>query len=495
MHKYKHVAYFLLTTTFIALFHADKAFSLGPIIDFDKFPVTGPKEYPGNSTDGLWKYTSGKNDTFATFKGSCGFWNTKEIDAFPGNYEYMNLYKNDYNSSAMGWTAYAFFEIDDKVSIKGNSLKITVTGGVTSAGTHGSPLFNKEEYLDYVESGKDPVAHDGVRLTSDARIYFMNETYNNANYPLRTAKGANTFSFYVYLPEGLSNKSDAPNPSDLKHNDTMHTGPFNGIGGHWYHSYLNSGGGWIHVNQGTHPRHNNAFSDASKYPYPSYSVRSYGVDYYSNMYAIYLALGSYSPGAIPLYNIWFDEPTFLYDDYPQNHETINSIAVGYYPHKDFLFEMSFHDKYTGNAYASSTYEIRYSFSQITNDNWHSATPVMVQADSYYGIPARTDGIMKKVNSSRQQVWVPFKLASATDEALLTPGKTIFFAVKDVSQDPNNLQLINPVHNRGRQYAKYPNTFDFEGDAPALPLIKRIDFFISEGNNTQLIKAPSILLIK
>lgn len=480
MNRVKTITSNLVSAALCSLLFAGNAFSVGPLVKFENFPVTGATEYPADSTDGLWKYSSGQHNTFFHFYGSCGYWNTDDLDDHPGVNEFFNLYKNSYNNAHMGWTSHAFFEIDDKVAISGKSLKITVTGGVTETGTHGLPLFNKEDYLDLVNAGKDPVAHDGVRLKSDARLYFINESYNNGNYPLRAAAGANTFSYYVYLPEGITNKSSSPNSGDLAHNATMHTGPFNASGGHFYHTFYVSGGGWIHVNQGAHPQHNNSFDNASKYPYPSMSIRDYGTSYYNTMYAMYLALGSYYEGALPQYNIWFDEPTFLYDSYPQNNETINSTAIGYYPKKDNLFELSFEGKYKNNAYSNATYEIRYSFSQMTNENWTSAKPVNIQTDSYYKIPARADGIMKKVNAWRQTVWVPFKL-QAEDVGKLTAGTTVYFAIKDVSQNPNNLQVPNPLYNSGRQYANYPDLFDFAGDKVALSLIKRIDFFIASSH--------------
>lgn len=456
----------------------DTAFCTGPVIDFDSFPATGPSEYQIDSTDGLWRYSSATTNTFADFYGSCGFWNTDELDDHPGVNEFFYLYKNSYNNEHMGWTLHQYLEIDDDVSVSGKSLKITVTGGVTADGTHGLPLFHKEEYLAYLGNSQDPIANDDAEMTGDSRLYFMNESYNYQNYPLRAASGANDFRYYVYLQDGVTNKTNPQyeyNPSI-----TMHTGPFNGTGGHWYHYFHVSGGGWVHVRQGAHPQHNNSWSSSTDYPYPSLSVRNYGIDYYNSMYAIYMALGTLAPSAVPPYSVWFDNPEFVYDDYTENNETINSIAVGYYPQRDNVFEISFLGKYKNNAYCGATYEIRYSFAQITNENFSSATPIKVQADSFYNISESTAGILKKINNYRQQVWATFKLASTSDEALLTPGTTIYFAVKDVSQDPTNLQVPNPLYNKGRSYSTYPDTFDFAGDEAALPLIKRIDYTVAAG---------------
>ena len=127
--------------------------------------------------------------------------------------------------------------------------------------------------------------------------------------------------------------------------------------------------------------------------------------------------------------------------------------------------------------------MRYSFSPITNNNWNQATPAHIVADSRYGIDDRSDGKFAKWWPYYQAVWAPFRLASSADEAKLTAGVKVYFAIKDISQVNGN--GASPVLDCGvgnwgtcgRDYASHGDTFDFAGDKPVLNLIKRIDFII------------------
>jgi hypothetical protein len=209
--------------------------------------------------------------------------------------------------------------------------------------------------------------------------------------------------------------------------------------------------------------------------------------YFNSMYRWYITFWPYEGIAKPGYNIWVDEIEFIYDAEPQNNETINSPAITY--HEDTKeFEIGFSDKYKNNQYSFSTYELRYSFSQITNSNWSQAMPVQILADSRFGIGDRSDGKFAKWWPYYQSVWAPFQLANATDEAKLTAGARIYFAIKDVSQINGNAK--SPVQNCGignwntcgRDYANQGSSFDYAGDQPVLNLIKRIDYIIPGGEN-------------
>jgi hypothetical protein len=455
----------------------NNASAAGVYQNFDALPVTGENEIPGDG--GGWKYTSHITNTYDSFYGSCGWWNTTTYPEHPGTIEYFKLYKNSYNNPHMGYESFAFLEIDDTNSISGHSLKATIVGGKKDNGnggveTHGLPLFTKEEYLSYINNGQDPVDSE---LVGNARLYLMNSSYNNGNYPIPAAVGANKLSYYVFLPQGLSNVSGSKNwPAK-----TFDSAPFNHIGGHWYNDGYLNGGGWAHVIVDTHPQHNNSWSSADEYPYPSYSLRAYDESFFNSLYAIYLSIGMYSGTAYPKYSIWFDEIKFVNDPYytQQNNETINSPSVMLHVDEK-IFEMGWSGKYKNFGESKATYEVRYSFSQISNDSWVNAIPVHVQEHHQFNITANTQGIVKKPHNYRQPVWLSFKLRPK-DENKLVPGTTICFAIKDISQNPNNLQVPNPAHHHGRDYANHMNSFDFEGDAPVLPLIKRIDYYISSSD--------------
>lgn len=490
----------------------DNSMATGVYQNFDKLPVTGANEIPGDG-DG-WRYSSAVTNTGHGYYGSCGYWNSENGSVTVNDiHDSFNLYKNGYNTAHMGWTTYQFFNIDDQVAQSGNSLKITVTGGIfgdsdgSNLVTYGLPLFSKEEYLGYLNKGQNPV--DSTRKIGHQLIYFTRANLTGSNGEMPIANGANRFEFYVYLPDSIDNDGGA------HVTNTFGTGPYNAvanehfypedhpsydhgntIGGHWYHDFYTRGGGWTHVQQDSHPSHNNGLSSADRYPYPSKSMRNMGTEYYTTMYRFYFSAYPYTGIAVPPYSIWIDEIEFTYDPEPQNEETINNVSL--LMKQDKTFEIGFNDKYKPQSgWAHATYEVRYSFSQITNKNWDAATKVHMLGDQRWSeIHANTDGLMRKVSSYRIPVWAPFSLASQADIDLLVPGKTIYFAIKDVSQSTSD-----PLDPRqpgwGRDYRNSPEKFDFAGDAPALPLIKRIDYYIAGGSGEQPPpeSAPSIQLIR
>lgn len=492
--------------------------------NFDGLPATTGDEIPGSGES--WLYTTATqnpdNNYGMTVYDQAGW---RSTHSYPNNTNIFNffvLYPNFYYSDHMGWPTYGYLEIDDQNALRGNSLRYRVTGGVngltcpcgkdevcgaaetqvcnenglecTEGETqickeNGLRVTTKQHYLDFVSANEQPIVGE-VKIGSPA-IYFMNTGPNPSSsgqsaVPFLEAQGNNRLSMYVFLPGEKGNFHD--NVVDARESpaSTFNIGPFNDVGGHWYHVYNLQGGGWIHVIVDGHPQHNNAFHNASLYPYPSSSVRDMGYDYFSTMYRWYFAVvNPYGQTAEAPYSLWLDEIEFSNDAEPQNNETINSPAVGYYPDRA-VFEIGFNDKYANNQYSYSTYEVRYSFEQITNNNWQQASPVHIQADDRmsYGIAENRQGRFEKFNSYSRSVWAPFKVASAQDEARLTPGTTVYFAIKDVSQVDGNGQIPVDGHNiygssatgaGGRDYQNHGDKFDYTGDQAVLHLIKRIDY--------------------
>lgn len=495
-------------------------------MNFDNLPATPKTEIPG-SGDG-WLYTTAKvnpdNSFGMTVYDRAGWRNSKSYQGNANVFNYFSLYPNYYYSDHMGWPTFGYLEIDNQKAIHGNSLRYRVTGGVNiltcpcgkdevcsfaetqicnsnglqctegetkPCSNNGLEVTTKQHYLDYIDKGQNPIG-SGVKIGSPT-VYFMNSGPNPGSsgqsaVPFEKAVGNNRLSMYVFLPEVKGNFYDNPVDAREVPADTFHIGPFNDIGGHWYHVFNVQGGGWVHVIVDGHPQHNNSFSNAASYPYPSSSVRNMGQEYFATMYRWYFAVvNPYGLTAEAPYSVWLDEIEFHHDTEPQNNETINSPAIGYYPDRG-VFEVGFQDKYANNQFSYSTYELRYSFTQITNANWEQATPVHIQADDRisYGIKESTEGKFEKLNSYSRSVWAPFKLATIADEAQLTPGTTIYFAIKDISQVDGNSQVPEDGHNiygswvtgaGGRDYQNEGATFDFAGDQPVLNLIKRIDYTI------------------
>ena len=304
--------------------------------NFDSLPVTPQNGVPGSG--GEWIYSS--PDTNPSDYISTSGWISNQ--KYPGNsniFDYFDYYHNGYNNAHMGFETYGFLSIDDSNAIKGNSLKVTVTGGQNSDGQWGTPLYNKEDYLSLLASGKNPVS--SASKVGHPYIYFMNNSLSSSTVPFYQASGSNRLSLYIKLPSEVSNGSGGTgSPPGM----TINLGPYNDVGGHWYHYFYNQGGGWTHIIVDGHPQHNNAYSSAANYPYPSSSLRGMDSKYFNTMYRWYMTFWPYEGIATPPYNIWIDEIEFDYDSEPQNNETIDSPAVTY--HDDTRqFEIGFNDKY------------------------------------------------------------------------------------------------------------------------------------------------------
>lgn len=492
--KRQNLFNFLLCFSFFLFFITPVNLWGAVFLNFDDFPVTGTNDLPSDAVN--WLYTTSTINPDNAYTMTTDDWaGWRGTKAFPARniYSFFHLYVNGANSSHMGFETYGFLEIDGEMAVRGKSLKYYITGGKnesTLPNASGLRVTKKAHYLSYLGNGQDPVG-SGSKV-GHPYIYFKNTSPSTNPTPFPESQNKNRLSMYVYAPDSLTiGNGGGGNPTK----DTIHVGPYNGIGGHWYNIFATNGGGWVHLLVDGHPQHNNAWGGDSTYPYPSRSLRDMGYDYFNNMYRFYLTFLPYSGIGVPPYSICVDEIEFLDDKEPQNNETICSVALLYLSDTK-KFEIAFKDKYKNNGYNHSTYEVRYSFSQITNANWESAKPVHIIADSRFGINARTDGKFQKWWPYYQNVWAPFKLAPS-DEVNLLPGTTVYFAVKDVSQVGGNSKIpVAPISSRwstgGRDYQNRGGSFDYAGDQPVLNLIKRIDYYISGEPIVEKPLAPSNL---
>lgn len=433
-------------------------------LNFDAFVPTPGEKLPEDSLNG-WKYYPSSTGSNSNLSGTSGWINSTPYPQTKQIFDLFKIFRCTYNSDHMGYETYGFLEIDNKVAVKGNSLKIITTGGVNQSGIHGEKLNGKSEYFKILDQGIDPFPKTKVKV-GHPYLYFMNTSPSNKKLPFPQAEKKNRLSFYVKMPDSVRNDpkgKGSPQPSA-----TMSIGPFNGNGGHWYHSVFNRGGGWTHVLVDGHPNHNNSFHSADRYPYPSRSVRDMDRDYFNSMYRFYITFRPYQGLAVPPYFIWIDEIEFYYDAEPQNNETINSPALTYHS-RTGKFEIGFSDKYKNNKHSFSGYELKYSFAPITNENYEETNYAVIIGDSRFkGVEYSKKGYFKKVWPYYQAVWAPFRLKKE-DQSQLVPGKRVYFAVKDLS---------------ARDYSL--GTFDKEGDTQIVPgtngkrridLIKLIDFII------------------
>lgn len=453
--------------------------------NFDLIPATPQSSVPVSGEG--WAYS-------AAALGTSGWTRTSK---YPDGqtYDFFKKYSTTYNTEHMGFENYGYLEVDGVRKVSGNSLRYVVTGGKnittcpngpgTDCLSSGLPMHDKKTFLDYLSKNQNPF---GDITVGAPYLYYQNSTSTSNPTPFLESRGANRLSVYIWLPAELSVGTGGYRVPPSR---TITTGPFSSVprsavfpnttstttvGGHFYNDFPINGGGWAHLHLDGHPVHNNGFSSASAYPYPSKSMRDIGVPFFDNLSRMYFAIAKYNGFTKPPYSVWFDEMEFINDPEPQNNETINNVAVLYNPASD-SFNLGFCDKYKDNANSFSTYEMRYSFSPITNANWSTAKPVHVLPHTGFGQTDNYNGKIVKNTPYYVSVWAPFKLADA-DQSALSVGTMVYFAIKDISQ-ANGDGASPAVAKGGRDYANYPSTFDYAGDKPALKLIKRIDYRISE----------------
>jgi len=442
-------------------------------INFNDLPNTNQDSIPGSSLN--WIYTTTETNPDSDFKmteyDNAGWRAASPYPEDSDMYNSFYLYVNGYNSPHMGYSTWGYLEIDSLNSVIGNSLRYLVTGGKNTNNPNGVglPVSTKEQYLRYLENDSNPIATGG-EVVGHPYLYFVNSSSSSNQYRLDGAVGNNRLNLYMYLPSSVEMGTGGYQKSPPK---TISIGYFTDFGGHWYHEYYVQGGGWVHLVVDAHPYTNNTWG-ADDYPYPSRGIRDLGSTYFDNMYRFYITTRSYEGLSNVPYSVWFDEFSFENDTLTQNNETINSPSILYNDSTNY-WEVSFNDKYRNNPNSWATYELRYSFDQITNVNWDSAIQVIIKENSGFTIDQDSTGKFDKNTPYYPGVWAQFNIREDDEDSIYT-GKKIYFAIKDVSQQ--NVNGKTPIaYKKGRDYNAYGSSFDYEGDSAALPYIKRIDYLI------------------
>lgn len=460
--------------------------------DFNDLPVTAPSAVPGDSA--TLQYMSDQTNVDTNYEmGLYGWAGYKKKNGYVSDSNKRDyLFRRLTGSNGGNETDYfAYLECSDQHAITGRSLKCTVTGGRTnrtgSTVTHGLSVLNKEEYLDHLAVPQDPIAN---AIVGAPYIFFVNNTTTASPTPLEAAVGNNRLEVYVFTPKTSNGIGGWGNQVQ----QTMHIAPTSDLlksfvypvghpeystqtrkRGHFYHWFYTEGGGWTKYILDSHAQHSNTFNSPPQFPYPGNSSRDMGGAYFDRMNRFYVAHLPYSGFLMTPYDVYYDSLVFATDSEPQNSETINSPSVTYRPGTQ-EWEVGFNDKYINVASSYSTYQVRYSFSAITNANFSSATPVHIQADARFGVVANTNGIVKKHWPYYAGIWAPFKL-DPVDESSVTAGTTVYFAIKDVSQVGGDGQAPVVV-GEGRPYNTESGNYDYAGDQPVLNLIKRFDYTVA-----------------
>ena len=464
---------FRLTIVILCAFISTVSYADTIWFDFDGFPASTCSAPPGDG-DG-WEYSSdhtNPNDNYAmSLYDSCGWFSTDAYTGSPTVHDYFYAANIDIASnSTRGNHRYQFLRIVDDNCWSGNCMELRITGGYYSiTEAVGTPVYDYETYCSL-----NPTI-DTAETVGYPYIYFNNSSYSYAPVAFEAASGANRMTMYVKLPETLKNGPTSPY-NYIPSSGTINFGPFSMVaGGHFYHWYYNEGGPgrYTKLYMDGHPQHNNAWASAASFPYSYYGLNSYKESYFNNLYRFYFMAFNYDDGlagtAVPEYSTYIDETRFFNDSEPQNDETICSPGIGYSP-IDQTFDIGWNDKYRGTYPATdSIYEIKYSFSPITNVNYGAAKYVDVVTDGRYSwLTASSAGQIQKMSAYYSLVWCPFKVKSE-DQSLLIPGATIYVAIKDITN---------------RDYV----TYDFDevgdhelitvpgiGDVQKVDLIYRLDY--------------------
>lgn len=262
-----------------------------------------------------------------------------------------------------------------------------------------------------------------------------------------TTSTTNRMDFYLRT-DGMTKISETGGANSIA-GDNFHIGTYlcwSGTGGgagcpteangqHWYHYLTIQDGAWIHVSLDRHPTHKRGACSADVIgcvagDNPSFI--EYGKNYYENMNTMYFEIRYGQPSTTTM---WLDEVGF--DTVAnENEQSVTSLWVGYWPSED-SWRISWQDMsfQTASGYGLgdgnffSTFEIRYSTSPITNNNWSSATPISAElfsGASYTGSTNRA--IVRRVSDSSPIVYTKFKLPDDVE----ANNNVIYFAIKDVS---------------------------------------------------------------
>jgi hypothetical protein len=206
--------------------------------------------------------------------------------------------------------------------------------------------------------------------------------------------------------------------------------PYEGPGNqHYYHYFSFDSDAWVHLLVDQHPQHLRGEKYTLKNN-PSYQTD--GKNYFSQLNQMYMSVQtqqnetSMNIDEIRFYSTLDTRTPF------QNEESITSIWVGHWPTEDEwrlgFSDMSFE---TYNSDSIGTYELKWSFEPITNENYETANIVNIKLFSGVGHVGEQNQTLRFRRSNRwkQTAYTSFDLPLVEEDK----GKIIYFAVKDVSE--------------------------------------------------------------
>ena len=309
-----------------------------------------------------------------------------------------------------------------------------------------------------------------------------------------TDAGTDRWSFYIKT-NGTATASSS-SPGAIFHVGTYLTdetacpsygtgdgAPYEGPGNqHYYHYLFLSPGAWIHVELDRHPTHKRGSHVAGNDPAfilppddKCDPIVSHPMHYYEHLHQWYMEIR----------NAQSQETSFLLDEMyfystqdpvesaepNQNDNSVTSLWVGYWPSTgkwqmgwqdmSFVDEQGIHT----NDNTNSTFEIRWSTSPITNNNFNEAIAVQPE---WFTSPAATsypNGV-RRADAWSVRVWTQFDLPPGIEDS----NARIYFAVKDVSRTDGSTAGTTWPWNR------------LDGHDAVSPYIHTIDYSIRNSSN-------------
>jgi hypothetical protein len=324
-----------------------------------------------------------------------------------------------------------------------NDLEISLSEKAPSTSTGGSlKIFEKPENTVHqcgiwMWSGSATLRNEGVVDENTQQLDFYMKTTGMSTFEDNDTNGSS---------EGVPN-GNIHIGTYLCWGSGQATGdgcPYEGPGNQHYYHYLSiNPGAWIHVKLDQHPtirrnqgksRYNPAFYDDGIHHYWQY------------LSEMYIEIRSAQTGPTEMF---LDELKFLSNDdlteTDVNNSSITSLHVGYWANNDYWEigwnDCSFNDEDLGmNDYTQSTFEIRWSISPITNENFNQAnkiTPLKYGGESYCGPGGKN--LINRPNAWARVAWTRFTLPDDVEQT----NDKIYFAVKDVSIKGGHIGSVWP----------------------------------------------------
>jgi len=189
---------------------------------------------------------------------------------------------------------------------------------------------------------------------------------------------------------------------------------------HYYHYLTVNDDAWLHVVLDRHPTHQVGVGPSPDLPEDNPADPK---DYYEYMNSFYVEIKA-AQASVTSY--WIDEIELYTCSQNENDISIASVWIGYWVDTD-KWEIGFNDNSFNDAgygeTSHSTFEVRYSASPITNENYSSAT---VTEPEYH--ERGTTNTFKRPNQYKKPAWTRFTIPDETEASV----NVLYFAIKDVS---------------------------------------------------------------